>query len=115
MGCHCDTQHVFLDLKQNLKKYGEYIYIHTIFLNENAKETIFPYHLGNLMTHGGRLTTVLVANKHMAPGLSTIRPTELSERGSGFLLRKNGADQPRLNSVAQLGSPLSRVENGNKY
>ena len=26
---------------------------------------------------------------------STIRPTGLSARGSGFLLRKNGADQQR--------------------
>ena len=47
--------------------------------------------------------------------LSTIRPTGLSARGSGFLLRKNGADQQRLNSVVQLGGPLPRVENGNKY
>ena len=47
--------------------------------------------------------------------LATIRPTGLSARGSCFLMRKNGADQPRLNSVAQLGGPLPRVENGNKY
>ena len=33
----------------------------------------------------------------------TIRPRRLSARGSGFLLRKNGADQPRLNSVVQFG------------
>ena len=45
----------------------------------------------------------------------TIRPTGLSAQGSGFLRRKNGADQPRLNSVVQLGGPLPRVENGNKY
>ena len=47
--------------------------------------------------------------------MTTIRPTGLSARGSGFFLRKNGADQPRLNSVAQFGGPLPRVENGNKY
>ena len=45
----------------------------------------------------------------------TIRPTGLSARGSGFLLLKNGADQQHLNSVAQLGGPLPRIENGNKY
>ena len=47
--------------------------------------------------------------------MTTIRPTGLSAQGSGFLLRKNGAEQPRLNSVAQLGGPLPRVENDNKY
>ena len=46
---------------------------------------------------------------------TTIHPTGLSAWGSGFLLRKNGADQLRLNSVVQLGGPLPRVENGNKY
>ena len=46
---------------------------------------------------------------------TTIRPKRLSARGSGFLLRKNGADQQRLNSVVQLGHELPRVENGNKY
>ena len=39
-------------------------------------------------------------------------PGDLVHEG---LLRKNGADQPRLNSVVQLGGPLPRVENGNKY
>ena len=39
----------------------------------------------------------------------TIRPRRLSARGSGFLLRKNGADQPRLNSVVQLCRALPRV------
>ena len=47
--------------------------------------------------------------------VTIIRPTGLSARGSGFLLLKNGIDQPRLNSTVQLGGPLPRVENGNKY
>ena len=45
----------------------------------------------------------------------TLRPRRLSARGSSFLLRKNGADQPRLNSVVQFGRTLPHVENGNKY
>ena len=44
-----------------------------------------------------------------------IRPRRLSSRGSGFLLTKNRADQPRLNNVVQLRGGLPRVENGNKY
>ena len=47
--------------------------------------------------------------------LTTIRPRRISARGCGFLLRKNDADQPRLNRIVQLGGPLPRVENGNKY
>ena len=45
----------------------------------------------------------------------TLRPRRLSARGSGFLLSKNGADQPRLSNVVQLSRALPRVENGNKY
>ena len=45
----------------------------------------------------------------------TLRPRRLSSRGSGFLLTKNRADQPRLSNVVQLRCPLPRVENGNKY
>ena len=45
----------------------------------------------------------------------TLRPRRLSSRGSGFLLTKNRADQPRLSNVVQLRGALPRVENGNKY
>ena len=45
----------------------------------------------------------------------TLRPRRLSSRGSGFLLTKNRADQPRLSNVIQLRGVLPRVENGNKY
>ena len=44
-----------------------------------------------------------------------LRPRRLSSRGSGFLLTKNRADQPRLSNVVQLRGVLPRVENGNKY
>ena len=46
---------------------------------------------------------------------TTLRPRRLSSRGSGFLLKKNRADQPRLSNVVQLRGVLPRVENGNKY
>ena len=46
---------------------------------------------------------------------TNIRPRRLSSRGSGFLLTKNRADQPRLSNVVQLRGGLPRVENGNKY
>ena len=45
----------------------------------------------------------------------TLHPRQFSSRGSGFLLTKNGADQPRLSSVVQLCRALLRVENGDKY
>ena len=45
----------------------------------------------------------------------TLRPRRLSSRGSGVLLTKNRADQPRLSNVVQLRGVLPRVENGNKY
>ena len=44
-----------------------------------------------------------------------IRPRRLSSRGSGFLLTKNRADQPRLSNVVQLRGGLPRLENGIKY
>ena len=50
---------------------------------------------------------------HMATII--IRPRRLSSRGSGFLLTKNRADQPRLSNVVQLRGMLPRVENVNKY
>ena len=46
---------------------------------------------------------------------STLRPRRLSSGGSGFLLTKNRADQPRLSNVVQLRGGPPRVENGNKY
>ena len=46
---------------------------------------------------------------------ATLRPRRLSSRGSGLLLTKNRADQPRLSNVVQLRGVLPRVENGNKY
>ena len=46
---------------------------------------------------------------------ATLRPRRLSSRGSGFLLTKNRADQPRLSNVVQLRGVLARIENGNKY
>ena len=47
--------------------------------------------------------------------ITTLRPRRLSSRGSGFLLTKNRADQPRLSNVVQLRGVLPRIENGNEY
>ena len=52
--------------------------------------------------------------QHIHISKSTLRPRRLSSRGSGFLLTKNRADQPRSSNVVQLPGVLLRVENGNK-